>query len=358
VRVWRDWVLVAAVVAAAVIEAVLRDDLPQPVFSAALAAGLAPALLWRRTRPLLVVAVVMGVISVAWLLPGEPPEQNAMAFVLLFPYALTRWGAGREMAIGLAIFFGHLAYTTFAQETTLGDSIGGVAVISASAALGGALRYRARARTRELDQVKLLEREQLARDLHDIVAHHVSAMAIRAQAGLATAATEPTAATDALRVIEAEASRALAEMRAMVRVLRRDEPADLAPGHRIADLKLLESRSVPAVDVEISGDLEGLSPSVEAAVYRLAQESVTNARRHARHASRIEVRVTEDATSVRLRVHDDGEGSNPGIPGYGLIGMKERADLLGGACAAGPDPGGGWTVTAELPRTGTGTGSP
>ncbi|BCJ73657.1 hypothetical protein CS0771_32010 [Catellatospora sp. IY07-71] len=90
--------------------------------------------------------------------------------------------------------------------------------------LGLARRYRIHARTREHDQVRLVERAQLARDLHDTVAHHVSAIAIRAQAGLAAAPARPEAATDALRLIEAEASRVLAEMRAMVRVLR-EEPA-------------------------------------------------------------------------------------------------------------------------------------
>jgi signal transduction histidine kinase len=87
------------------------------------------------------------------------------------------------------------------------------------------------------------------------------------------------------------------------------------------------------------------------------QESVTNARRHARHATRIEVRVTVDDTAVRLRVSDDGDTSpiRPSPPGYGLIGMIERADLLGGTCAAGPGPDRGWTVTAVLPRTGSRT---
>ncbi|MEU4829635.1 ATP-binding protein [Streptosporangium sp. NPDC023615] len=160
-------------------------------------------------------------------------------------------------------------------------------------------------------------------------------------------------------MIEAEAGRALAEMQAMVRVLRTDRPADLAPGRRIADIEHLADHggSGPAVDVEISGDLGGLPPSVEAAIYRLAQESVTNARRHARHATRVEVRVTADDTSVRLRVSDDGDGHvHPAAsPGYGLIGMIERAHLLRGTCVAGPDPERGWTVTAVLPRTGAAT---
>jgi signal transduction histidine kinase len=213
-------------------------------------------------------------------------------------------------------------------------------------------------RMRELDQVKLLERERLARDLHDTVAHHVSAMAIRAQAGLATSRSQPQAATEALSLIESEASRALAEMRTMVRVLRRNEPAELAPNPRIGDLTQLadQTRPGPPVEVEIAGAVDDLPPSVDAAIYRLAQESVTNARKHARHATRIRVSVTADDTSVRLRVSDDGDtsGTRPaGPPGHGLIGMIERAQLLGGSCEAGPDPAGGWTVTAVLPRNGS-----
>jgi len=107
------------------------------------------------------------------------------------------------------------------------------------------------------------------------------------------------------------------------------------------------------VAVEIAGDVDDLPPPVAAAVYRLAQESVTNARRHARHATRIEVSVAADDASVRLRVSDDGDtgaGRPAAPPGYGLIGMRERADLLGGVCEAGPGPVRGWTVTAVLPR--------
>ncbi|MFD0886253.1 sensor histidine kinase, partial [Streptosporangium algeriense] len=132
-------------------------------------------------------------------------------------------------------------------------------------------------------------------------------------------------------------------------------PVDLAPGRSIADLAQLEGpgRSGPSVRVEIEGDTTGLPPSVEAAVYRLSQESVTNARRHARHATHVLVRISADDTSVRLCVSDDGDPVRPaGTPGYGITGMIERADLLGGTCVAGPNPGRGWSVTAVLPRTG------
>jgi signal transduction histidine kinase len=356
--VWRDWALVGVLVPAALVEWALRPDLPWRTVSMIVAVGLVPTLLWRRTRPLLMVLIAFGVPGVvALFVGGHDLEMQTMAYLLLLPYSLFRWGSGRQVVIGLAIILVKAGHSLVFDYPGPADTIGAVAVLFWAMALGVAFRYRARARMRELDQVKLLEREQLARDLHDTVAHHVSAMAIRAQAGLATASAQPNAATEALRVIEAEASRALAEMRSMVRVLRRDQPADLTPGRRIADVEQLasRSRSGPSVEVEILGDVDDVSPSVGAAIYRLAQESITNARRHARHATRVEVRVAADETSVHLRVSDDGETSQirpAGPPGYGIIGMIERADLLGGTCVAGPNPDRGWTVTAVLPRAG------
>ncbi len=340
----------------ALLEGVVRPDMPSRVISVSLAVGLVPTLLWRRTRPLLMVVIAFGASGVAQVLTGgDSPETNTMIYLLLLPYALFRWGSGREAIIGLAVILVKATFSVVVDYPGPADTAAAFAVVFSVIALGTAFRYRARARTRELDQVKLLEREQLARDLHDTVAHHVSAMAIRAQAGLATAAARPDAATEALRVIEAEAAQALAEMRAMVHILRRNAPADPAHGRSIADLSQLESpgQSGPSVQVEIEGDTAGLTPSIEAAIYRLAQESVTNARRHARHATRVLVRITADDTSVRLYVSDDGDPVRPaGAPGFGITGMIERADLLGGTCAAGPNPDRGWSVTAVLPRTG------
>ncbi|WP_370025917.1 sensor histidine kinase [Planotetraspora sp. GP83] len=356
---WRDWALVGVLVPITVLEGIGRPGLSWRAVSVIVVAGLVPTLLWRRTRPLPMVAITSAVTEVVLLLTGgAAPVMYTMVYLLLLPYALFRWGAGREIVIGLAIMLAKICLSAVLHYTGFADTAGGCAILFGTVALGGAFRYRAKARTRELDQIKLLEREQLARDLHDTVAHHVSAMAIRAQAGLATAASRPEAAAEALRVIEAEASRALAEMRVMVRVLRRTQPVDLTPGRRITDLERLASRSRlgPSVDVEIRGDLDDIPPSVGAAIYRIAQESVTNARRHARHATRIEIRVAADDTSVRLCVSDDGDtgpGRTAASPGYGLIGMMERADLLGGTFQAGPNPERGWTVTAMLPRTGS-----
>jgi signal transduction histidine kinase len=350
---------VAVLVPAAVIEGVLRSDLPWPVVSVTLAAGLVPTLLWRRSKPLLMVAIAFGICALApFLTGGADPGLNVMVYLVLLPYSLFRWGSGREAVLGVGFIFGKVIFAAILGHLSFSGAVGGFIVLSSAMAMGAAFRYRSKARMRELDQVKLLERERLARDLHDTVGHHVSAIAIRAQAGIATSASNPDAAVDALRVIDSEASLVLDEMRAMVRVMRGNQPVDLAPKPRVSDLERLATRSqaVPAVEVQVVGDVDGLPPSVGAAIYRLAQESVTNARRHARHATRIEVRVSADDNSVHLRVSDDGDTGSlrqPGSPGYGLIGMIERADLLGGTCEAGPNPGRGWTVTAVLPRSGS-----
>jgi signal transduction histidine kinase len=359
VPAWRDRALVAVLVVASVVEGIVRaDDLPAPVLAVVVAVALAPVLLWRRSRPLLAVAIAFTTCAVASLLIQADLGLSTLAYLLILPFSLARWGAAREVAAGFAIMMAKLGLSLILGYISLADATLGFVVIFAATALGAAVRYRAGVRTRELAQVKLLERERLARDLHDTVAHHVSAIAIRAQAGLATAVADPDAAAEALRVIEAEASRALTEMRTMVRALRRDDERepDVAPLPGVRDVEGLagpDRHGGPVVDVHIHGDLDDLPPSVGSAIYRLAQESVTNARRHARHATRIAVSVAADERSVRLRVSDDGE-SGPMRPlaasGYGLVGMMERADLLGGTCEAGPNGDRGWTVTAVLPR--------
>jgi signal transduction histidine kinase len=166
------------------------------------------------------------------------------------------------------------------------------------------------------------------------------------------AGQRPEAGLEALAVIEGEASRTLAEMRAMVRVLRNGAPAEYTPQPGVADLASLARRDpVPAVDVELAGDLAGLPLQVDAAVYRLAQEALTNSLRHATNASQVEIRITESAGRLRLRVIDDGQidPARPASHGFGLLGMTERVQLLGGTLRAGPTPGGGWAVDAELP---------
>ncbi|MFL6173681.1 MAG: sensor histidine kinase [Marmoricola sp.] len=352
-RAWWDWALVGALMVAATGESILRSDVPARPLGTVVALVVIPVLLWRRTHPLLATAVGFGgamVLHLPMLLDGvKDVGLNTMVCLLLLPYALYRWASGPEALIGTAIV---AVPATIGLATTdkPGDLIGGSTVLVAAFALGAAMRYRAVARQREVQQVRTLERGELARELHDTVAHHVSAIAIQAQAGRAVAATDPASAVEALAVIEAEASRTLYEMRTMVRVLRDGEAAEYAPPRGISDLGDL-TRMSPLVRVHRGGDLAGLPQPVEVAVYRICQEAVTNAIRHSLNATMVTVDVTDDAGVVRLRVHDDGDAARPGAGvGYGLLGMAERAKLLGGACQAGPDPAGGWTVEASLSR--------
>ena len=359
VRVWRDWALLAVVTVSGVLEGVLREDLPLPVLSVAVTVGLAPLLLWRRTHPFAVVATVFGVtavVDIGLIASGAPAlDMYSMLYVLLLPYSLFRWGSGREAVAGLAIILVPATMALFVSWTGAAEAIGGFAVLMAAFALGWAVRSQHGAGERRMEQVKSEERVLLARELHDTVAHHVSAIAVQAQAGRALAATSPSSPLEALEVIEVEASRTLAEMRAMVRVLRNEAPVDYAPQPGVADLERLSGASPagPRVEVRVSGDLAALPAAIDAAVFRIAQEAVTNALRHARNATLVDVRVAGDQSTVSLVVRDDGD---PGaaVPaheaGFGLTGMVERALLLGGACQAGPCPGRGWAVSATLPR--------
>jgi signal transduction histidine kinase len=244
-----------------------------------------------------------------------------------------------------------------ADFTDVGEAIAGFIFAMSPVLMGATVRYRSFARSRDRDQAVLQERAELARELHDTVAHHVSAIAIRAQAGRTLAGTNPDAPLDALQVIEEEASRTLAEMRAMVGALRRGEEPELSPVPGIADIERLarDTGEGPELSVSISGNLDGIAPAVDAAIYRLAQESITNALRHARHASTIEVAVTGDGKWARLTVQDDGESRHAGSPepGFGLIGMGERVKLLGGSLETGPGPIRGWVVSAVLPKDGS-----
>ncbi len=351
--------LLAGVTVVGVLEGVLREDLPLRGLSVALALGLAPLLLWRRTHPLAVVATAFGVtagVDIVLVASGAPAlDMNTMVYLLVMPYSLFRWGSGREAVAGLAIILVPATLSLVVSWTGVADAIGGVAVLLSAFALGWAVRSEHGARERRLEQVKSEERALLARELHDTVAHHVSAIAVQAQAGQALAPTSPSSPLEALAVIEEEASRTLAEMRAMVRVLRNEAPVDYAPQPGVADLERLAGASPagPRVDVSVSGDLSALPAAIDAAVFRIAQEAVTNALRHARNATLIDVRVVGDQSTVSLVVRDDGDpgAADPGDEaGFGLTGMAERALLLGGACRAGPCPGRGWAVSATLPR--------
>jgi len=222
--------------------------------------------------------------------------------------------------------------------------------------LGAAVRFRDRAQTNAIAEAKLFEREQLARELHDTIAHRMSAIAIQAEAGWTLVNSDPEASASTLKAIKEEASRTLTEMRSIVGMLRQGEE-EHSPQKRIDDLERLvaDGAQQPPIELEVLGELDDVAPPILTAVFRIAQEATTNARRHARRATKIAIRVEEDNEDVTVTVSDDGDasyGDPKSSSGYGLVGMSERASLHGGSLDAGPNRGRGWTVKAVLPKHG------
>lgn len=348
----------ALVVVLACVEAVVRRDLAIGAATTAFTSIIAVAIVLRRTRPLFAVvlafssAIVFTVVeAVLQIAPVAPVASTA---ILVLPYSLARRGTRRDVIIGAVL----MAATWFAtllnhEMPRLSDMIGGALVLLFPGALGLVIRFRTETEERAQAQARLLEREQLARELHDSVAHHMMAITLQAQAARAVLSTRPDDAKTALGAIEQESKKALTELRALVGALRDDGDAALLPAGRIIDLPALAARTTtPAIDVELSGDLDGLAPAVERAVFRVAQESITNAVKHARNATTVKVRVVGAAPSIELSVRDDGHAGAPTGRGFGLVGMAERAALLGGTFEAGPLAQGGWQVSAVFPREG------
>ncbi|MEU6164711.1 sensor histidine kinase [Streptomyces tanashiensis] len=364
-RVWRDWALLAVSLGAVVLEATLRENVVWRPVAVVFAVWLCLLPLWRRTRPLAMVTLGFGSVILLQLAslvaaPREHVGLDTSMVVLVLVYALPRWGSGREIVLGSAVILTAFALGVVADDTAAAEQVGGFVFLSLPGLIGAAVRFWGTARERQLEQVRSREREQLARELHDTVAHHVSAMVISAQAGRVLAGTDPSAAVEALEGVEEEGARTLEEMRAMVAALRdRGAGAELAPPAGVADLERLVRTPGGRlrVDLSLDGDLDTLPPAVDAAVYRIVQESVTNAMRHAVNATEVVVRVTAERHTVRVSVRDNGHRTGRGRAGYGLTGLRERATLLGGTLQAGPGADQGWHVEAELPRGRTESGA-
>jgi signal transduction histidine kinase len=351
-----DWLLVGVFAVAALVEGLVRPGLTWRPLVTVLALALAPALLWRRHRALMAALVgwsVAGLLSILQLTAhaGDLGLYSMMA-VLILLYSLVRWGSGREIVLGTAFVAVVVALGMYAASAGWADAFGGTALLLLVVALAVVFRYRADLWHRQQREIRNQERVALARELHDTVAHHVSAIAVQAQAGGVIAGIQPEKAVEVLAAIESEASRTLAEMRSMVRVLREEEAVGYSPQLGVADLPALaRADATPIVEVSLDGSLTRLAGPVDAALYRLAQEALTNAVRHARSATRVGIDVRREGDAVRLRVSDDGQMERVPAPepGFGLLGMAERAQLLGGSLSAGPGPEGGWVVEAVLP---------
>jgi signal transduction histidine kinase len=206
----------------------------------------------------------------------------------------------------------------------------------------------------------LEERTRIARELHDVVAHHLSLIAVRAETAPYRLPGLPEAARAEFGSLSEEAREALAEMRRLLGVLRDDQPAALSPQPQLADLPaLVDAARQAGVPVELSAPpaLGRVPPGVGVCAYRIVQESLSNASQHAPGAA-VTVSVGREAGAVLLRVANGPAGNEHGPgewsgdehgPGHGLTGMRERVALLGGSLSAGPAPGGGFVVSAVLP---------
>ncbi|MFD1150512.1 sensor histidine kinase [Saccharothrix hoggarensis] len=235
--------------------------------------------------------------------------------------------------------------------------IGGSVLLVLS--VGTGLYFRARDRERatavraEVAAAQHAERMALARELHDVVAHYVTGMVVHAQAAQAV----PSAAPEALPIIVRSGHEALTEMRRLVGTLRGadaegDADAPSASSDLADDVRGVVERSGQPVRLHLDLPVS-VPPSLGRSVLRLVQESLTNARKHADGVSSVDVSVVVSDGVVHVVVADDGRAQKAspvgGTGGYGLVGMRERVELLGGRFSAGPRGGGGWEVRAALP---------
>jgi signal transduction histidine kinase len=371
-------VTLAAVAASAavVLTSELTAGVPTPVRLAllALAALHGSVLVLRRVTPLGVLAV-QALTAIAYVGLGMPVFMLGPA-ILVTLYTVAVRVTRRAALVSLGLAEALTAVLLWSSPTFPGfASLAQYAALLAGAwFLGDIVRRWQQAaaeharRAAELEQAREemarlavnAERVRIARELHDVVAHSMSVIAMHAGTGRLAAARDPGAARRALEVVEESSRNALAEMRRLVTVLRDVEDAapDLAPAPGLADVHRLVAQVAAAgvqVDVHTEGDLAAVPDGVSLAAYRIVQEALTNV---VRHAGRTRVRLTlaVDDDQIRLEVSDEGgrrvtTAEVPRGTGHGTAGMRERASIYGGELSIGPGPDGGWRVAGWLPRT-------
>ncbi|MEU3610470.1 sensor histidine kinase [Streptomyces sp. NPDC035033] len=269
-------------------------------------------------------------------------------------------------AVGAAAVAGCVAVLQFVHPVLPAPSLPEfVANVASALSVAGAAvavgRWQRNAETQRrllADRAVADERRRIARELHDIVAHHLTTMQLLAGGARANLDRSPETAREALVTLEGSGRTALREMRHLLDVLRAGDEGDegeaTAPQPGIGDLDRVVEDSRRAglpTTLTTDGDPRALPPGVALAVFRIVQEALTNARKHAGRGARVDVLLAYAAHEVRVTVTDDGahpaRPSSRG-PGYGLVGMRERVALHGGTLYAGPE-GGGFTVRARLP---------
>nr|WP_223242910.1 sensor histidine kinase [Streptomyces sp. CBMA123] len=201
----------------------------------------------------------------------------------------------------------------------------------------------------------LEERSRIGRELHDVVAHHMSLIAVRAETAPYRLADTSAETREEFRAVSGAAREALTDMRRLLGLLRGDGAAERMPQPELTQLADLVRDAGPSVTLEVVGDLGSVPAAVGVCAYRIVQESLSNARRHA-HGASVAVRVERSVTRLLIVVQNGPGGTESAVtlpsaagPGHGLMGMRERAALLGGTFSAEEAPDRGFTVTADLP---------
>ncbi len=313
------------------------------------------ALMARRTRPVQVLVLAVVADIVAHVIVSGMDLQGVQTIVAL--YACGRYRPVRTgwTAVGTTLVVEWIAAAVWPASNVVSGTI----VLPLTVALGQYLRLRdemsARRREEAAAAAVRLERRRIARELHDVVAHHISVMSVLVGAARTTMAADPDKAAEALRTTERTAREALDEMRRLLSVLRADgedlEPATGARAARVPDLVAAAEAAGLRVVFEVRGTVRDLPASVDLAVYRVVQEALTNTRKHAAGAA-VSVRLRYEMAAVDVEILDDG-GHGPGSgvvgSGYGLGGMAERVALCGGRLQTGHRAEGGFRVHARIP---------
>jgi signal transduction histidine kinase len=370
-RAWpsrKDLLLALVVVALAGLEVWLNPGV-RPRWAAAVTEVLAGlALAWRRRFPLGTVVVVSAAAGAEALLrvPIDQPVVPLAAEVIgLYSLAL---GATFARAVGgFAVWAATLVVLLLTRHpggtsVKLGNVAFGLVIAGAAWAAGRAVRTRTehaselarRADRLEAERATVVaqERARIARELHDVVAHSVSVMVVQAAAATEMLKHDPERAAQPLAAVEETGRQALVEMGRLVGLLREGEHFGLAPQPGLDDLDALAAQVTEAglpVEVRVEGAPRPVPLGVDLSAYRVVQEALTNALKHAGEA-RAHVLLRFESDAIEVEVVDDGFGVAPvRSGGHGLIGMRERVSVFGGEFHAGPRPGGGYTVRARMP---------
>jgi signal transduction histidine kinase len=315
-----------------------------------------PLIAWR-------VAWIAAVLSAAFPSPHETAWPWAPVTVFVYLAALFAAAATQRLGVTVGIWVATCVLVVW--ETNQNNVAGVVILVTVLVLAGDQVRRRARAQrnlvAEEERSVVLAERTRIARELHDVVAHHMSMIAVRAETAPYRLHEVGAAARTEFGEISTAAREALVEMRRLLGVLRSEQHEALtAPQPGLADLaELVEGarRAGATIDLDVADDVPSASPAVELTAYRIVQEALSNAGQHAPGA-RTAVAVGRTAASLTVVVntgraqrpdHASAGRTAPPRVGHGLSGMRERATSLGGELAAGPLADGGFTVRAVLP---------